>query len=235
MSTDVEALRAALAEEREARAAAEAALARTRASTSYRVGNVLVRLVVAPLGVLRGAVAGVLAFLRRRLPHETRERILDVSGRVLPKGLMARLRRMNNASKGTRIRKPRVTAPASHGDTGPRRGDSEASGSLLSDDVATHGYVVIDPEPDELATLASRLIRTSMIRGDHVPLIITDSLEFEALSSTGIAFEYIPSREHWGAALFPDDTYDDFFRRRLDHLVDVHAITRVVADPSIVE
>lgn len=209
-----------LAEERRARRAAERRVRALEESTSYRLGHALVLLVAHPLRFVRRALLGLFRLVNSRLDHETRRRILGWGEDHVPAPVMRRLRALNTASKPAR-RTPATRRPSTTRDAPPEL-------PVLSDDLPVDGYLLLGVPDDRLGALVRDIRTLAHVRGDHVPLVITDSRAFGVLRAEHVAFEYVPDATAWqaGGTTVP---WEDFVRDRIDHLRACHSLRSLVA------
>lgn len=185
-----------------------------------RLGQVLLRLLARSVGASRRAMARAFRLVHGRLSHDTRRRMLDWGEDHLPAGLMQRLRRANRQLKSP------PSGPPGAG-TRTRNGGDRAPRGVLSENLPVYGYLLFDVEPDELARRVRTIRTRAAVHGDHVPLIVTDSVAFGHLRDAAVAFEYVPGPDAWRLAGI-DGTWDQFLRARLDHLTELHGIERSV-------
>jgi hypothetical protein len=105
--------------------------------------------------------------------------------------------------------------------------------SIVVDTRPVHVYVALEPTPEELQHLLSRIARQAGRGRGHIPVIFTDSTDFAAIANTGAVFEYLPDRQTWRHHR-PDWPWHDFARERLaevDHCYRPRK-TIVVASPD---
>jgi hypothetical protein len=177
------------------------ALAAVLQSRSYRLGRALAMLVRHPI---RSAPKLARAVARLALQHlrPTVPRSASVGQNVQPEPSPVAVvvpERLPSAEK-----KPR---------------------SVLSEVLPVYAYVARGFDLDSLRSLARAIGQSALIKGDHVPLIVTDQVQFALLRDTGLAIEYIPDREAWERHR-RDLDWDDFYADRLGHLLRIHQPTR---------
>lgn len=203
----------ALQRERRARRQAERRVAALEASVSYRLGHAIVLSVTRPLAAIKRLVAFLFRQVYRRLSHETRRRLLGWGEDHLPAGVMRRARSLNRTLKPGSADRPRSSSQPSR--------QPPARTALLSNELPVHGYLLFGVEDLELRRLVRSVRMAALVHGDHVPLIITDSLAFGHLRAEHVAFEYVPGPEQWDLT-DPATDWGTFLRSRLAHLRATH-------------
>lgn len=150
-------------------------------STSYRFGNLIVMLAKHPVRTSRRILVKVWRLAKGSLRTAGIHRATKVSANiptkdVRPSAAPDEVVRNNKRSDG---------------------GTPESRRSILSDEFPVYSYVALGFDEAKLRELASSVRQYALVRGNHVPMIITDSPSFALVRHTGVAVEYIPDQETW--------------------------------------